>query len=72
MVVRGQIEKYEIMPRFLTLYLRKLSAKEEKHYPITLLAHLPGRVQVPAASVYPYYEPELRSQADRPCHADRS
>ena len=63
MVVRGQIEKYEIMPRYLTLYLRKLSAKEAKNYPITLLAHLPGRVQVPAASVYPYYEPELRSQA---------
>ncbi len=63
MVVRGQIEKYEIMPRYVTVYLRKLHAKDEKHYPITLLAHLPGRVQVPAGSVYPYYEPELRSQA---------
>ena len=64
LVVQGQIEKYELTPRYVTLYLRKLEAGMEKHYPITLVAHFPGKVQVPAASVYPYYEPELRSQAD--------
>lgn len=64
LVAQGQIEKYELTPRYVTLYLRKLEAGMEKHFPITLIAHLPGKVQVPASSVYPYYEPELRSQAD--------
>jgi len=64
MVVRGQIEKYELTPRFVTLYLQKLQKGDEKQYPVTMTAHLPGRVQIPAGSVYPYYEPELRAQAE--------
>jgi hypothetical protein len=64
MVVRGQIEKYELTPRYVTLYLKKLQKGDERQYPVTMISHLPGRVQIPAGSVYPYYEPELRAQAE--------
>ncbi len=64
LVSRNQIEKYEVMPRYVNLYLRLLEAKERKELPIAMTAQLPGRVQIPAASVYPYYEPEQTAHAE--------
>lgn len=63
MVKTGQIERYEISVRYVTLYLRKLSAQQELQLPVTLTAHVPGRMQVPAALLYPYYQPELTANA---------
>jgi len=61
MVESGQIERYEISLRHVTLYLRKLSAQRELQLSVTLTAHIPGQLQVPSSSLYPYYQPELVS-----------
>jgi hypothetical protein len=63
MVKTGQIERYEVSLRHLTLYLRKLSAQQELQLPVTMTAHVPGRMQVPSAQLYPYYQPELIAKA---------
>lgn len=63
LVTSGAIEKYELTPRYVSLYLSALDAGARKVIPIAMTALLPGKVQIPAASVYPYYEPETRSAA---------
>ncbi len=59
LVDAGRIERYEISLRYVTLYLRKLTAQQEVQLPVKMTAHVPGRMQVPSSSLYPYYQPEL-------------
>lgn len=63
LVAQKQIEKYELTPRHVVVYLNELKRDQRRELTLELVANLPGRVQIPAASIYPYYEPELRRSA---------
>ncbi|MCC2669615.1 MAG: hypothetical protein K0Q72_2086 [Armatimonadetes bacterium] len=59
---RGRkIERYEVTPRQLILYLRDLPPGEELRLPVRLRARFPVRAQAPPSQVYEYYNPAQRS-----------
>ncbi len=53
-----QIKRYELTGRQIILYLENLSGSVEFDY--RLRARFPLRAQIPAATVYDYYNPSLR------------
>ena len=56
------IEKYEITPRSIILYLRDLSSQESLQIRYQLRALMPLRVTVPAARTYLYYDPSQKAE----------
>ena len=56
-----QIERYEITPRQLILYLRDLPPGAELRLPVRLRAKFPVRAVTPPSEVYEYYHPQNRS-----------
>ncbi len=60
LVSAGRIERYEVTPRQLILYLRDLPAGKTLTLPVRLRARFPVRAQTPPSSVYEYYNPTNR------------
>ncbi len=59
------VEKYEITPRSIIVYLRNLGPRETLQIRYQLRALMPLRVTVPAARTYLYYDPSQKA-AGRP------
>jgi uncharacterized protein YfaS (alpha-2-macroglobulin family) len=57
----GRIERYEVTPRQLILYLRDLAPGAELRLPVRLRARFPVRAKTPPATVYEYYNPAHRA-----------
>lgn len=55
-----RIERYEVTPRQLILYLRDLPPGVELQLPVRLRARFPVRAKTPPAKVYEYYNPARR------------
>ncbi len=59
-----RIEKYSVTPRQAILYLRELKSGEPMTFRYQLRAKFPLKVKTPSSSVYQYYEPDLRDEAE--------
>ncbi len=57
---KGVIEQYSLTGRQVILYFRELPAGRPVSFEYRLRARYPVRAKAPAASVYHYYEPEVR------------
>jgi len=55
-----RIERFEVTPRQLILYLRDLAPGAEIRLPVRLRARFPVRAKTPPATVYEYYNPTHR------------
>jgi hypothetical protein len=56
-----RIEKWEVTPRQLILYLRGLKGGAAMQLPVRLRARFPVRAQTPPSQVYEYYNPANRA-----------
>jgi hypothetical protein len=56
-----RIEKFQVLPREVVFYLRRIAPEHPLLLPLRLTARLPGRVSVPPPTVYEYYRPEHRA-----------
>jgi uncharacterized protein YfaS (alpha-2-macroglobulin family) len=55
------VEKVQHLPQGLVLYLTRLEAKKPFAVKLHLRARFPERVQLPAPTVYEYYQPERKA-----------
>lgn len=60
----GLVENYSSTPRQVILYCREIENGKPITFDLGLRALFPVRVKTPPSSVYPYYEPELRDEAE--------
>jgi len=60
LVRRRQIERFEVTPRQLILYLRDLPPGQVVRLPVRLRARFPVRAKTPPSTVYEYYNPTNR------------
>jgi A-macroglobulin complement component/A-macroglobulin receptor len=60
LTARGVLERYEITPRQLILYLRDLPPGQTARLPVRLRARFPVRAKTPPSVVYEYYRPGNR------------
>jgi uncharacterized protein YfaS (alpha-2-macroglobulin family) len=58
----GKIAKFQITPRQAIVYLHTLAPGETLELRYRLRATMPLKVQVPAAVIYEYYDPQKRAQ----------
>ncbi|MGV3722911.1 MAG: alpha-2-macroglobulin family protein [Actinomycetota bacterium] len=58
-----RIDRYEVTPRQLILYLRHLPPGEELRLPVRMRARFPVRARTPASAAYEYYNPSNRTRA---------
>jgi uncharacterized protein YfaS (alpha-2-macroglobulin family) len=65
MVGMKSIAKYQVTPRKVIVYLRGLEPGKPLELRYQLRAKLPVKVEVPAARVYEYYDPD-RQGVGRP------
>ena len=64
LVEAEMIERYSITGRQAVLYFRELRGGEPVAFDVVFRARYPVRVKTTAASVYQYYEPELRDETE--------
>ncbi len=60
---KGLVEDYSVTSRQVILYCREIENGVPLTFALGLRALYPLRVKTPPSAVYPYYEPELRSEA---------
>jgi hypothetical protein len=60
---RGEIARYSITPRQITLYLTGMPAESEKTFAYRLTPLFPVKAQTPASVAYEYYTPSNRATA---------
>ena len=60
----GLIERYSATARQVILYFRELPGGEPVAFDVVFRARYPVKVKTAAASVYQYYEPELRDETE--------
>jgi hypothetical protein len=60
LVHRRLIDRFEVTPRQLILYLRDLAPGRQLRLPIRLRARFPVRAKTPPSTVYEYYNPTNR------------
>jgi uncharacterized protein YfaS (alpha-2-macroglobulin family) len=58
---RGTVSLVEDGGRTVDVYLPALDENATLELPLRLIARQPGRVTMPPATVYAYYEPEIRA-----------
>lgn len=63
LVSNERIERYDVNPQGVDLYLTALPAGESFHTDYQLRAIIPGKTTVPAAEVWEYYAPEFRAHS---------
>lgn len=56
------MDKVQVMPRSVVVYLRELTAGKPLALTYHLRANVPASVTVPAAEVYEYYDPARRAR----------
>ncbi|MEZ6234922.1 MAG: alpha-2-macroglobulin family protein [Phycisphaerales bacterium] len=59
----GRIEKYEVSPRSVVVYLRELRASGDLEIEYRIRATTPVEVTVPGATAAEYYRPEVRGSS---------
>jgi hypothetical protein len=57
------IQRYELTPRKIILYLSEIRAGETLSIPYRLKARFPLRAKSPASAVYEYYNPAVRAES---------
>lgn len=62
LISAGRIERYEVTPRQLILYLRELQPEQEVRLQIRMRARFPVRAKTPPSALYEYYNPTNRSR----------
>ena len=63
LIVDGKIEKFQITPRSVIVYLRSLAAGQSLTIPYKLRSIIPVLVSSPAAVAWEYYQPENSSHS---------
>lgn len=59
----GRIDKYEVQPLAVLVYLRALPAGTSLDWAYGLRAVMPAQVAVPAARAYEYYNPDREGRS---------
>ena len=60
----GTIDKYQLTPRQILIYLPGIDPTTTVPLPYTLRPTMPVNIQSPAATAYEYYNPQRRVQSD--------
>lgn len=60
LALAGKIAKYQLTPQSVIVYLRELPPTEPCSIAYHLLATMPVKITIPAATAYEYYTPENR------------
>lgn len=60
----GTIQRYSLTGRQVILYFDRLPARQDVVFRLTMKAKFPVRAKTPPSTVYQYYEPALRDQAE--------
>ncbi|MBM4070510.1 MAG: hypothetical protein FJ271_16375 [Planctomycetes bacterium] len=58
LVENGKIAKFQVQPRSVHVYLRELPPDQPLELAYKLRASIPGKIAVPAARVFEYYDPD--------------
>lgn len=60
----GTIQRYSLTGRQVILYFDRLPGQQDVVFRLTMKAKFPVRAKTPPSTVYQYYEPALRDQAE--------
>ena len=63
LVAAGKVEKFQMTPRSIIVYLRSLSPASELEIAYSLRATVIAKVASPPAVAYEYYAPERRARS---------
>lgn len=60
----GTVQRYSLTGRQVILYFDRLPGRQDVVFRLTMKAKFPVRAKTPPSTVYQYYEPSLRDQAE--------